>query len=196
MARGMRALLNQRISVSEGIIFAIVTTALAFVSRASLRKPSSHGFYRFLAWEFMLGLYVLNMRVWYVDTNSPHQIISSLLFIASLLLVIFGIAMLQMSGEPNTKRDDTPMFEFEKTTTLITSGIYHYIRHPIYASLLLLCWGFFFKQPSVAGGALATIASGFLLATARVEENENIRYFGEGYREYMKHSKMFIPFIL
>ena len=192
----MRALLNQRISVSEGIIFAIVTTALAFVSRASLRKPSSHGFYRFLAWEFMLGLYVLNMRVWYVDTNSPHQIISSLLFIASLLLVIFGIAMLQMSGEPNTKRDDTPMFEFEKTTTLITSGIYHYIRHPIYASLLLLCWGFFFKQPSVAGGALATIASGFLLATARVEENENIRYFGEGYREYMKHSKMFIPFIL
>ena len=182
--------------MSEGIIFAIVTTALAFVSRASLRKPSSHGFYRFLAWEFMLGLYVLNMRVWYVDTNSPHQIISSLLFIASLLLVIFGIAMLQMSGEPNTKRDDTPMFEFEKTTTLITSGIYHYIRHPIYASLLLLCWGFFFKQPSVAGGALATIASGFLLATARVEENENIRYFGEGYREYMKHSKMFIPFIL
>lgn len=180
----------------EGIIFVIVTMALAFVSRASLRKPGSHGFYRFFAWECMLGLFVLNMRVWYVDTNSTNQIISGFLFFSSLLLVIFGVALLQLSGKPDTKRNDAPMFEFEKTTTLVTAGIYHYIRHPIYASLFLLCWGFFFKQPSLVGGALAIAASGFLIVTARVEEDENIRYFGEGYRKYMKQSKMFIPFIL
>lgn len=196
MANCIHLPINQRISMPEGIIFVIVTMALAFVSRASLRKPGSHGFYRFLAWECMLGIFVLNMHVWYVDTNSPNQIISSLLFFASLLLVIFGVALLQLSGKPDTKRNDAPMFEFEKTTTLVTAGIYRYIRHPIYASLLLLCWGFFFKQPSLAGGVLAMIASGFLIATARVEENENIRYFGEEYREYMKQSKMFIPFIL
>ena len=180
----------------EGIVFVVVTLLLALVSRASLRKPDSHGFYRFFAWESMLGLFVLNMRVWYVDTNAPHQIISGLLFFASLLLVLFGIALLQRSGKPDTKRNDAPMLEFEKTTALVTTGIYRYIRHPIYGSLFLLCCGFFFKNPSLTGSILVVVASSFLVAAARVEEAENIRYFGEAYREYMKRSKMFVPFIL
>ena len=180
----------------EGIVFVVVTLALAFVSRASLRRPGSHGFYRFFAWECMLGLFVLNMRVWYVDTNSARQIISGLLFFASLLLVLFGVGLLQRSGKPDTKRDDAPMLEFEKTTTLVTTGIYRYIRHPIYDSLFFLCWGFFFKQPSLIGGVLAVIASGFLVTAARAEEIESINYFGEDYREYIKRTKMFVPFIL
>jgi protein-S-isoprenylcysteine O-methyltransferase Ste14 len=182
--------------VQEGAVFIVVTLVLAFVSRASLRKPGSHGFYRFFAWECMLGLFVLDMRVWYIDAHATHQIISGLLFFASLLLVIFSVALLQLSGKPDTKRDDAPMFEFEKTTTLVTTGLYRYIRHPIYGSLFLLCWGFFFKQPALVGGVLAVFASGFLVATARVEEIENISYFGEEYREYMKRTKMFVPFIL
>jgi len=35
----------------------------------------------------------------------------------------------------------------------------------------------------------------FLYVTARVEERENIERFGEQYRQYMKKSRMFIPFI-
>lgn len=182
--------------MQEGVVFIVGTLVLAFVSRASLRKPGSHGFYRFFAWECMLGLFVLNMRFWNADTNSTHQIISGLLFSASLFLVLFSIALLQLPGKPDTRRDDGPLLEFEKTTALITTGVYRYIRHPMYGSLLFLCWGFFFKQPSLAGGVLAVIASGFLVVTARAEEIENIRYFGEEYREYMKQTRMFVPFIM
>lgn len=196
MAGFIRHPIYPRLSVLKGITFVAVTIALAYVSRASLHKPGSHGYYRFFAWECMLVLFVLNMDVWYVNTNSTNQIISGLLFFSSLLMVMFGVMLLQWSGKPDTNRNDAPMFEFEKTTVLVKVGIYRYIRHPIYGSLFLLCWGFFFKNPSLAGGALAIIANGFLLATARVEESENIRYFGEEYREYMKQSKMFIPFIL
>jgi protein-S-isoprenylcysteine O-methyltransferase Ste14 len=35
-----------------------------------------------------------------------------------------------------------------------------------------------------------------LLITALIEENEMIEKFGEEYRMYMRHSKMFIPFII
>ncbi|MBI5625639.1 MAG: isoprenylcysteine carboxylmethyltransferase family protein [Nitrosomonadales bacterium] len=180
----------------EGIIFFVATLGLAFVSRASLRKPGSHGFYRFFAWECMLGIFVLNMRFWHVVANPTHQLISGLLFSASLLLVLFSLALLQLPGKPDTKRDDVPLLEFEKTTTLVTSGIYRYIRHPMYASLLFLCWGFFFKQPSLVTGVLAVTASGLLVTTARVEEIENIRYFGEEYQKYMKRTKMFVPYII
>lgn len=182
--------------MQEIVVFIVGTLALALVSRASLRKPGSHGFYRFIAWECMLGLFVLNLRFWYADTNSIHQIISGLLFSASLFLVLYSLALLQLPGKPDDKRDDAPLLEFEKTTALITTGVYAYIRHPMYGSLLFLCWGFFFKHPTLAGCVLAVIASVFLVATARAEEIENLRYFGEQYREYMNRTRMFVPFII
>jgi len=32
--------------------------------------------------------------------------------------------------------------------------------------------------------------------TARIEENEMIARFGDDYRDYMKETKMFIPFVI
>lgn len=183
-------------STHEIVIFIVISLGLAIVSRASLLKPRSHGFYRFIAWEFMLLMFVLDLPTWFDLPNAWHQKVAGWLFFISLLLVTFGFGLLQFSGKPDKSRDDSPMIDIEKTTALVTHGIYRYIRHPIYASLLLLCWGFFFKQPTLAGGIFGVIASIFLVATARAEEGENIRYFGDKYREYMKRSKMFIPFIL
>ena len=186
--------------MQKEIIFITATLVLAFISRHSLLKPGlhgfAHGFYRFLAWECILGLFVLNMHVWYDNYYSPRQIISGTFFAFSLLLLISGLGLLHLMGKRDSKRNEVPMLAFEKTTTLITGGIYRYIRHPMYGSLILLGWGLFFKLPSWQGGALAATASIFMIITSRVEEQENINYFGEAYREYMKRSKMFVPFIL
>ena len=65
----------------------------------------------------------------------------------------------------------------------------------MYTSLLLLAWGIFFKAPSWLAAALAAIATGFLIATAKVEERENVAFFGAVYSDYMKHTRMFIPFL-
>lgn len=184
-----------RTPMLEAIIFSVITLWLTFFSRASLRKPGSHGMYRFFAWEFMLGLFVLNLRFWNVDETAPHQILAGILFIASLLLVLAAVAQLHLLGKPDSRRSDLPLFKFEKTTTLVTTYVYRYVRHPMYGSLFLLCAGCFFKKPSLTGVILLVGASGFLVATARAEEAENIRYFGEAYQQYMKRSKMFIPFI-
>jgi protein-S-isoprenylcysteine O-methyltransferase Ste14 len=35
----------------------------------------------------------------------------------------------------------------------------------------------------------------FLLLTARIEEAENLRFFGAAYTEYMKRTKKFIPYL-
>lgn len=182
--------------MQEGIIFIATSLALAYISRASLKTPGSHGFYRFFAWECMLGIFVLNLRSWHTETGSVFQVISALLFLASLLLVLVSVILLYQAGKADSARYDAPMFEFEKTTHLITTGIYRYIRHPMYTSLISLCWGLFFKQPSIFGGTLAVTASCLLVVTAITEESENIRYFGHKYHEYMKRTKRFIPFIL
>jgi protein-S-isoprenylcysteine O-methyltransferase Ste14 len=176
--------------------FLLGTIGIAYLSRASLAAPGSHGFYRFFAWESILGLTLLNIDVWFRDPFSWHQLISWPLLLVSAFLVVVGVRLLNQRGEPDAQRDDVPLVAFEKTTTLVTTGTYHYIRHPLYSSLLFLAWGIFFKAPSWFGGLLALAATLFLIATARVEEAENLRFFGEQYREYMAQTKMFIPFLL
>jgi protein-S-isoprenylcysteine O-methyltransferase Ste14 len=176
--------------------FLLGTACLAYLSRASLAAPRSHGFYRFFAWEAILGLALLNIEVWFRDPFSWHQLISWPLLVVSGLLVIVGARLLRQRGKPDAQRDDAHLVAFEKTTALVTTGTYRYIRHPLYSSLLFLAWGVFFKDPAWLGGLLALAATLFLIATARVEEAENLRFFGEEYREYMRRTKMFVPYLL
>ena len=175
--------------------FVLGSGVLISVSRASLAQPGSHGFYRFLAWEAILGLALLNVDAWFREPFSWHQLISWPLLLISAILVIGGVGLLRQRGAPDEARDDVPLVAFEKTTTLVTTGLYRYIRHPLYSSLLFLAWGIFFKVPSWPGGLLAAAATLFLVATARVEEAENVRFFGPAYEEYKQQTKMFIPLL-
>jgi protein-S-isoprenylcysteine O-methyltransferase Ste14 len=177
------------------VVFLVATSALAHVSRASLTNPRSHGFHRFFAWEAILALALLNVDRWFRDPLSWHQLLSWFLLMISLFLVIHGFLVLRYIGRPDSKRDDASLYTFEKTTNLVTVGAYRYIRHPLYSSLLFLAWGILFKDPSSIGGLLALAATLFLVAAGRVEEAENLRFFGEVYRQYMKRTKMFIPYL-
>jgi protein-S-isoprenylcysteine O-methyltransferase Ste14 len=179
------------------VAFTIVTIILIYISRASLRRPGSHGFYRFFAWEAILALFLRNMGQWFTDPFSWHQLIAWALLLASLLPLAFGVRALRTRGRPTDVRPGDPsLLAFEKTTALVTSGIYAYIRHPLYSSLLLVIWGIFFKVPQMASVALALVATTFLYATAQADEQECIRFFGDEYRIYMQKTKRFIPFIL
>ncbi len=61
--------------------------------------------------------------------------------------------------------------------------------------LRAIAW-IFLKGPDLPSGALALAATAFWVATARYEERFNIARFGVAYSEYMKRTKMFIPFLL
>lgn len=177
-------------------LFLLGTIVLAWLSRAALRQPHSHGFPRFLAWEAILALLVLNGPVWFDDRFAPHQLISWALLYSSIGMLVAGLYLLRRVGRPGQTRDDAELFAFEKTSTLVTVGIFRYIRHPMYSSLLLLAWGIFFKQPGLAGLLCAIAATCCLWLTARRDEEECLAYFGEDYRRYMQVSKRFIPFVL
>jgi len=178
------------------IVFIVVTAVLLYVSRVPLRNRESHGFFRFFAWEAIVLLILLNFEEWNtVETGNPIQIASKLCLALSLYLVIDGLRMLHYVGKSNGTRDDDTLINLEKTTVLVTSGLYKYIRHPMYSSLLFLAWGAFFKSISWPGACLVIVATLFLQATAKAEEAENLHYFGEVYRGYMEKTKMFIPFL-
>lgn len=166
------------------VLFLVLSLLLLFFT---LRRPHRHRFFRFFAFESLLGLVVLNADVWFRDPGSPHQLVSWFLLIGSFLLAWHGFRMLRILGRPE---DD-----LENTTQLVTAGAYRYIRHPLYGSLLLLGSGAFLKSPSVNGLILLAVLCVFAYGTGRVEEMDNLKRFGQSYADYMKTTKMFIPFI-
>ena len=168
-------------------IFGLGALFIVVLSRRSLRDPRSHGFWRVFAFEALLGLLLVAVGRWFVDPLSPRQVASWVLLAVSLALAVWGFLLLVLAGKPRGG--------VEGTTTLVTSGIYRYIRHPLYSSLLFLAWGAFLKAPAPASATLAVLASAALVATARAEERENTAKFGEAYTRYMRATKRFLPLV-
>jgi protein-S-isoprenylcysteine O-methyltransferase Ste14 len=166
-----------------------------YVSRHMLVRPHVHGFYRFFAWECILALIVLNLPVWGDNPWSVTQLVSWSFLLISLYLVAVGVYLLNVIGKPDPTRPEVDLLGFEKTSRLVTVGIYKYIRHPLYASLIFLAWGAFLKNPVLPGLLLVLAATVFLFLTAKKDETECLQYFGGAYKVYMQSTRMFVPFL-
>lgn len=165
------------------------------ISWRSLGNPYHHGFYRLIAWEIILIQIATHLPICFLDPWRWNQLFSWLLLLASIIVVSMGFYYLQTYGGKGMRKIESPNYKIENTIELVNRGIYTYIRHPMYCSLLLFVMGVFFKSLSFSGGVLAVVAAGFVYVTAKVEEQENIQTFGTHYLEYMKTSKMFFPAI-
>jgi len=178
------------------ILFVVISTYILAISWKQLRKPSSHGFYRFFVFELLTALFLINVDYWLEDPFGTFQLVSWSLLIISIYPVAAGYYLLLKIGKPSNAVVSKTDFTFEKTTNLITSGIFGYIRHPMYASLLFLGWGIYFKHPDWLALFFEILITIFLYLTAIVEERENMKKFGDEYSAYMKRSKMFIPYLV
>lgn len=173
----------------EIIVLVVGTIGLLFLTwRFSVKAGRFHGLYRFFAFESILMLSLLNWRFWFVEPFSWHQIVSWILLCGSVVPAFEGFRLLKIVGKPDG--------QIENTTRLVKVGVYKYIRHPLYASLVILGFGIFFKQLSWVGGVCAIIDVAAIIGTARREEKEMIAKFGKEYQSYIKETKMFIPYIL
>ena len=177
------------------IAFGILSLPIIALSLRTLTKLKSHGFYRFFCWECILWLLISNLKYWFADPFCIRQLIAWFLLFVALYLIIAGVILLRKFGKPNKNRDGSELYSFEKTSELIDTGLYKYIRHPLYASLLFLTWGVLLKQITVPLALISLVATLFLLLTAIFDEKECLKYFGAKYQGYMKRTKRFIPFI-
>jgi protein-S-isoprenylcysteine O-methyltransferase Ste14 len=107
-----------------------------------------------------------------------------------------GVLLLKKSGKPVNDRNDQKLYQFEKTSELVEHGIFRYIRHPLYSSLIFLTWGILLKNITVQLLIIALLSTATLYITALFDEKECIQFFGEKYKAHMQRSKRFIPFII
>ena len=172
------------------LIFFLATLGFGYFTwRYAILNPRAQGPYRFVAFEGITAIVLLNYKVWFADIASPLQIVSFSALTISIFLPLAGMLTLRSRGKPDG--------HFEYTTELVTTGVYRFIRHPMYASLLFLAIGSYLKQPLDPPGSVIfviTIAAVFM--TAKAEEKDLAAAFGERYVDYMKKTARFIPFVV
>lgn len=75
---------------------------------------------------------------------------------------------------------------------LVTTGPYHFIRHPIYASICLFLWATGLGHPGIVTSLLDLLGTAGALARIYCEEHLLIRQY-PSYRDYAKHTKRLLP---
>jgi protein-S-isoprenylcysteine O-methyltransferase Ste14 len=168
-------------------VFAVLALMVLIVFRGELRSLTSHGFYMFFAFESLLALLFFNTDFWIHKAFSWYQILSWILLVISALLAFSGFYGLKKYGKP--------VEGWEETTELIKKGIFRYIRHPLYSSLMLLAIGILLKNVALQPLISFFVCISFLVTASMVEEKENLAKFGDPYQTYANETKRYIPFI-
>ena len=112
---------------------------------------------------------------------------------AGLALLTFG-AFLLLPSVPHLGRNLTPYPKPKRSGTLVTRGVYRFIRHPMYSGLFFLLGGYALWDGHAGRLGTALVLAVFFDRKARTEE----RLLGEAfprYAEYSRRTKKFIPWI-
>ena len=118
------------------IFFGILSLPVIILSWRTLFNIKSHGFYRFFSWECILWLFVTNYKFWFDNPWSIKQLFSWTFLLFSGYLITEGVILMKRIGKPGKDRNKKDLFQFEETSELIDKGIFKYIRHPLYSSLI------------------------------------------------------------
>lgn len=170
--------------IELGIFILLSILLIAF----TLTRPHRHRVPRLFAFESLLALVLVNARSWFERPLSLRQLLSWILLASSLVLALHGFKLLRIAGAPKE--------DIENTTRLVSIGAYRYVRHPLYCSLLIGGVGVVLKSPSIFAFLLLLGVIVAVFITAKVEEEDNIKRFGEEYVAYKANTKMFIPYLI
>lgn len=142
--------------------------------------------------RFLVLLQFLSLILLFV----PFQIISlEYGWIVSFVCLSLSLKLLLWTSQHNKIGNFNIVPEIKEGCTLIKTGPYYFIRHPMYTSVVLigigaLTYGFSFYKIGVLS---------VLILTMYLKASREERFWCEKtsqYQEYKAKTKMFIPFIL
>ncbi|MCK4308015.1 isoprenylcysteine carboxylmethyltransferase family protein [candidate division WOR-3 bacterium] len=120
--------------------------------------------------------------------NSILQLVGMALLTLWIILAWWGILSL---GEFSAAR----WSRLKDGHQIVKTGLYRYVRHPLYASRTLAYLGLFLLSQNFFFLILIVILLPLLYMQAKLEENLLIEVFGEEYKIYRKTTGMLFPLL-
>lgn len=141
----------------------------------------------------VLGLFLTLQLFGFVLFPFPYRVEIQ---ITGFLMVVIGIAVsISARASLGTNWTHAAEYQIKKRHSLVTHGIYKFIRHPIYAGLFLSYIGGTLVAQSWLFIVFIPIIAWWSYMQGQREEKLLRDHFGNEYTLYMKKSKMFIPYI-
>lgn len=109
--------------------------------------------------------------------TTASQMAGLSIVLVSVFPYLFALTTLRARGTPEKKRH-------LETGSLVTSGIYRYVRHPMALAVFILCFGLMLWRLSIASIIAYIVVTLFYIVIQRREEEVLINKFGDGYRRY------------
>ena len=83
--------------------------------------------------------------------------------------------------------------EVHNRPMLIDTGVYSWVRHPMYLGILLFCLGFFFAIPSLLSLLAWLVFFAIYDKMTTYEEKDLLQILGEEYTAYQKRVPKWFP---
>ena len=135
-------------------------------------------------------IYIFSPWLSFADYRPPFWVgyLGAILFIISLWLL--------WRSHHDLGKNWSPTLEIREGRTLISSGIYQKIRHPMYTAFWLWSAAQALLLPNwVAGlGGISAFGITYILRISQ-EEQMMVEQFGEEYKAYMQRTKRLVPYL-
>ncbi|PIN69066.1 hypothetical protein COV93_06975 [Candidatus Woesearchaeota archaeon CG11_big_fil_rev_8_21_14_0_20_43_8] len=149
---------------------------------------------RYNTLPLIIAMMILVVIVSTIEGLLDHPMMYGISFFSGLLIIIFGLAIRWISKHQLGK-----YFSYEVSVRedhkVIDTGMFRYIRHPMYTGTGLLFMGYAVLMDSFAGIGCCFIFFAVGMHRIKVEEEAMMKKLGKKYRNYCSKTKKLIPFI-
>lgn len=179
------------------LLFSLFLLLLPYRSQGRAAKASKGILGAFIValfaemYGFPLTIYVLSWLIGYQNPlthESGHLLFPELGMLSPLhflsIMIIGGGILLVMEGWSRI---------YKANGTLVTEGVYRYVRHPQYLGIFLVTSGFLLQWITIPTAIMFPILVLMYYRLAKKEEEEMERLFGDEYIRYKLSVPMFLP---
>jgi protein-S-isoprenylcysteine O-methyltransferase Ste14 len=112
-------------------------------------------------------------------------------------VIAFAVALwLFWRSHRDLGKNWSPTLEVREGHTLVNSGVYQTIRHPMYTAVWLWCVAQALLLPNWIAGLAGLVSFGVMYALRiRNEEQMMLEQFGDEYKAYAQQTKRLIPYL-
>lgn len=156
--------------------------------------PAGFKYYR-IAYNLIAMSSILPLLYWSVSAENNQLIDNLYLTIVGGGLLAIGVVLLILAFRAF---DGMAFLGFKAETDakLVQSGMYGYVRHPLYFATIVVILGLFLLIPTQKMLLTLGIAYGYILIGYRLEERKLVAIFGAEYLTYQTRVKALIPYII
>ncbi|MDE2025723.1 MAG: isoprenylcysteine carboxylmethyltransferase family protein [Patescibacteria group bacterium] len=144
---------------------------------------------------YHIGFCVINWRSCHYSLFVVSPIASPTVQFLGVVLTVIGLCIAVIARKI-LAGNWSGSIEHKKWHELITSGIYGYVRHPIYTGVLLMSLGSVLYLQTPVLFILFFVLVFFVVYKLKKEEELMVKHFPKEYLAYKKRVKMLIPFVI